>query len=48
MTEDEMVEWHHGLNGDEFEQVPVAGEGQVSLARYTVHEVAKYRTQLSG
>ena len=35
MTEDEMVEWHHGLDGDEFEQVPVAGEGQVSLARYT-------------
>ena len=22
MTEDEMAEWHHGLNGPEFEQTP--------------------------
>jgi len=22
MTEDEMVGWHHGLNGHEFEQAP--------------------------
>ena len=22
MTEDEMVEWHHQLNGPEFEQTP--------------------------
>ena len=22
MTEDEMVGWHHGLNGHEFEQIP--------------------------
>ena len=27
MTEDEMVVWHHGLNGHEFEQAPVEGEG---------------------
>ena len=32
MTEDEMVEWHHPLNGHEFEQAPGVGEGQGSLA----------------
>ena len=32
MTEDEMVGWHHRLNGDEFEQTPGAGEAQGSLA----------------
>ena len=30
-TEDEMVGWHHRLNGHEFEQVPGDGEGQRSL-----------------
>ena len=28
MTEDEMVEWHHQLNGHEFEQALGVGEGQ--------------------
>ena len=32
MTEDEMFEWHHGLNGCEFEQAPENAEGQGSLA----------------
>ena len=32
MTEDEMVGWHHQLNGHEFEQAPEDGEGQGSLA----------------
>ena len=32
MTEDEMVGWHHGLNGHEFEHTPGDGEGQGSLA----------------
>ena len=32
MTEDEMVGWHHWLNGHEFEQAPGDGEGQGSLA----------------
>ena len=32
MTEDEMVDWHHQLNGPEFEQAPGDGEGQGSLA----------------
>ena len=30
-TEDEMVGWHHRLNGHEFEQTPGDGEGQGSL-----------------
>ena len=32
MTEDEMVGWHHRLNGPEFEQAPGVGDGQGSLA----------------
>ena len=31
-TEDEMIGWHHRLNGHEFEQAPGDGEGQESLA----------------
>ena len=31
-TEDEMVGWHHRLNGQESEQTPADGEGQGSLA----------------
>ena len=31
-TEDEMVGWHHRLNGHEFEQAPEVGDGQGSLA----------------
>ena len=33
-TEDEMVGWHHRLNGHGFEQTPGAGVGQGSLACY--------------
>ena len=32
MTEDEMVGWHHRLNGLEFEQTLGDGEAQGSLA----------------
>ena len=32
MTEDEMVGWHHQLNGHELEQAPEVGDGQGSLA----------------
>ena len=32
MTEDEMVRWHHRLNGHEFEQTLGDGDGQGSLA----------------
>ena len=31
-TEDEMVGWHHWLDGYEFEQIPGDSEGQGSLA----------------
>ena len=31
MTEDEMVGWHHRLDGHEFEQTLGGGEGQGSL-----------------
>ena len=29
---DEMVRWHHGLDGHESEQTPGVGDGQGSLA----------------
>ena len=32
MKEDEMVGWHHWLNGHEFEQAPGDSEGQRNLA----------------
>ena len=31
MTEDEMVGWHHRLNGHEYKQVSGDSEGQGSL-----------------
>ena len=31
MTEDEMVGWHHRLNGHEFEQALGVGDGQGGL-----------------
>ena len=31
-TEDEMAEWHHGLDGCEFEWTPGVGDGQGDLA----------------
>ena len=34
-TEDEMVGWHHQLNGYKFEQTPGDGEGHGSLACYS-------------
>jgi len=46
MTEDEMVGWHHRLDGHEFDQALGVGEGQGSLA-CCVHGVAKSWTQLS-
>ena len=53
MTEDEMVGWHHQLNGHEFEQALGVGDGPESLNRpetqwhAPVHWVAKSQTQLS-
>ena len=48
-TEDEMVEWHHWLNGHEFEQTLGDSEGQRSLAwSAALHGVAKNWTWLSN
>ena len=35
MTEDEMVGWHHRLNGHELEQALEVGDGQEGLACYS-------------
>ena len=35
MAEDEMVGWHHWLNGHEFEQAPGVGDGQGGLLCYS-------------
>ena len=35
MTENEIIGWHHWLDGHEFEQVPGDGNGQGSLACYS-------------
>ena len=35
MTEDEMVGWHHLLDGDKFEQAPGIGNGQGGLMCYS-------------
>ena len=34
-TEDEMIGWHHRLNGHQFEQTSRENEGQGSLACYS-------------
>ena len=34
-TEDEMVGWHHRLDGHEFEKTPGVGDGQGSLECYS-------------
>ena len=46
MTEDEMVGWHHRLNGHEFEQTLGVGYGQGSLMLQSMG-VTKSQTQLS-
>ena len=40
MTEDEMVGWHHKINGHEFEQGLEVGEGQGSLTCCSHKELA--------
>ena len=35
MTEDEMVVWHHQLNGHEFDQAPGVADGQGSLVCFS-------------
>ena len=36
MTEDEMVGWHHRLDGHEFEQAPGVRDGQGGLVCYNL------------
>ena len=45
-TEDEMVGWHHQLDGCEFQQAPGVGDGQGSW-HAAAHGVAKNQTQLT-
>ena len=47
MTEDEIVRWHHQLDGYESEQALGAGDGQEAW-RTAVHGVTKSWTQLSN
>jgi len=44
MTEDEMVGWHHQLNGHEFEQTLGDSEGQGSLASMRLRRVRQDST----
>ena len=46
MTEDEMVGWHHRLDGHEFEQALGVGDRQGSLV-CCVYGVTKSRAQLN-
>ena len=48
MTEDEMIGWHHRLNGHEFEQALGDSEGIDREASHAAgHRVAKSQTRLS-
>ena len=47
MTEDEMVGWHHQINGHEFEQTLGDGEGQGSLV-FAVHGITKNQIRQSN
>jgi len=42
MTEDEMVGWHHQLDGHESEQAPGVGDGQGSLGSMGLQRVGHY------
>ena len=44
MTDDEMIGWHHQLNGHEFGQTPRDDEGREAW-HAAVHGVTKSRTQ---
>ena len=46
--ENNMVGWHHRLNGHEFEQAPGDSEGQGSLMCCRPCGVEKSQTQLNG
>ena len=46
-TKDEMVGWHHQLDGHELEQTPGVGDGQESW-HAAVHGITKNWTRLSN
>ena len=47
MTEDEMLGWHHQLDGHEFQQAPGVGDGQGGLACCSPWGRKESKTQLS-
>ena len=47
MTEEEMIGWHHRLDGHEFEQAPTDLVMDREAWSAAVHAVTKSRTQLS-
>ena len=47
-TEDEMVGWHHPLNGHEFEETPGDSDGQRSLPGVLQFTESQSWTQLSN
>ena len=49
-TEDEMVGWHHWLDGHEFEQAPGVGDGQGGLVCCSTwdHKELETTDQLNG
>ena len=50
MTEDEMIGWHHQVNGCEFEQTLGDGGGQGSLACFSLwgHKESDTTEQLNN
>ena len=42
MTEDEMVGWHHRLNGHEFEQALGVGDGQGATPWAAAHQAPPF------
>ena len=42
MTEDEMVGWHHQLDGHEFEQALGVGDGQPSMLQSMVSQRVRH------
>ena len=46
MTEDEMVGWHHQLDGHEFEQAPGVGDGLACCSPWR-HKASKMTERLN-
>ena len=46
--EDEMVGWHHQLDGHGFDLTPGVGDGQGEACCAAVHGVTKSQTRLSN